>query len=109
MAAKILALYTSGLEQAPTIMNDYITAILAIMCFTAHVYTIEFDDSRSVDERLSAAMDKLQPNAGSHFKFIKKLVTNRDQIFLTVVPIPDLTIMLHLLSKKQICKTSGHL
>ena len=72
-----------------------VTVLIALLCYTVQVRTVQFDDSTSIDQMLASATNKLQPNTGSSFKYMSTLVTTRDQIYLTVaVQLPNFEEML---------------
>ena len=51
---------------------------------------VAFQTPENIDQELERAKDKLLPNLGVHFKNLKKLITNRDQVYLTLgIPLPD--------------------
>ena len=63
---------------------------------------IAFNTPEAVDDELNRSKDFLEPNSGTYFKHLKKIVTNRDEILLTIaVPLPDFSSLLTLLAQDK--------
>ena len=45
---------------------------------------VSFDTPENIDADLEGAKGKLQANSGTYFKNLKRLVTNRDEIFMMI-------------------------
>jgi len=63
---------------------------------------VNYKDSNSVQDILNGTDDHIRANTGTFFKHISKLVTNRDQLSLSVVvKIPDLKELVGFLSQNR--------
>ena len=61
-----------------------------------------FNTPDEVDVELNRSRDFLEPNSGTYFKNVKQIVTNRDEILLTVaVPLPNFRSLLTLLAQDR--------
>ncbi len=84
-------------------IQPYVVAMCLLVNAQIVLNSVSFGSPEEIDLNLDRAKDKLQANSGTYFKNLKRLVTNRDQIYLTIsIPLPDLRTLLNLLSNKKL-------
>ena len=82
--------------------KGFLSLISLSLLLTSTRAELVFNTPDAVDVELNRSRDFLEPNSGTYFKNLKKIVTNRDEILLTIaVPLPDFSSLLTLLAQDK--------